>query len=489
MLEKPSANPALQSQFTDLFGTPIQPKPSPESTAYRSKEAYSRPVNSSISISSKKSQKEKTSDYKRSSSHEKERKHKSSKSTKSEKIASESSSSRKEISKSKLSKSESSKSSETKSVKQSTPVENVSKDKKASSSESSSKSSKKRRRSSSSTSSSFTTNSIGDTKREKEHSTKPVKDQEHKSKKHKSTTKDITTTNNASGNSSSHKSKDVKKESSTSTTISISNNNNTGTTTLEIKSVKKEKTWDSEVKKSKNKEHKNDEIKSKESVSKESSKTKSKEDIKSPKMLNNKFLKVPKEKLHTPVSQREVSSSPASILSGSLTPGGATYLGAPSSVSSVNGPITSMINEMEQESLSPLSSGDPISPINFVHSSEDSSDNEQNHSSLHRNREASKARESLQQNEINERRNAQRTGERDMQLTTDMQPMFDPAYINELVMLQKRLNDLTDRDILQRVVDTVEESGLYHITSTRFDFDLMKLDRSTVSKLKMCLMT
>lgn len=191
--------------------------------------------------------------------------------------------------------------------------------------------------------------------------------------------------------------KDVKKESSTSTTISISNNNSTGTTTLEIKSVKKEKTWDSEVKKSKNKEHKSEDIKSSKessmssnsSSNKNNSKVKLKDELKSKSSSagggdkssssnsNNsggggggKFLKVPKEKIHTPVSQREVSCSPASILSGSLTPGGGGHYslgaggpyGPSSSVHHV--PYASMMGDMEQP-LSPMSS--PVSSPGSLH--------------------------------------------------------------------------------------------------------------------------
>lgn len=63
----------------------------------------------------------------------------------------------------------------------------------------------------------------------------------------------------------------------------------------------------------------------------------------------------------------------------------------------------------------------------------------------------------------------------------------DLAYVNELIMLQRQLSELQDADLLQQVVNIIEDSGLFELTSTSVDFDLMRLDRSTVRRIKSCL--
>ncbi|GAB6021320.1 myeloid lymphoid or mixed-lineage leukemia (trithorax, ) [Chamberlinius hualienensis] len=60
-------------------------------------------------------------------------------------------------------------------------------------------------------------------------------------------------------------------------------------------------------------------------------------------------------------------------------------------------------------------------------------------------------------------------------------------YITELQDLQRRIMLLKDRKHLQQIVNVIEETGRYQVTSTTFDFDLCLLDKRTVKKLQTCL--
>lgn len=59
--------------------------------------------------------------------------------------------------------------------------------------------------------------------------------------------------------------------------------------------------------------------------------------------------------------------------------------------------------------------------------------------------------------------------------------------VSVLMELQQRLATLADGQLLKRVVQIVEESGLYQLDDAMFDFDLCNLDRPTIEKLKVCL--
>lgn len=59
--------------------------------------------------------------------------------------------------------------------------------------------------------------------------------------------------------------------------------------------------------------------------------------------------------------------------------------------------------------------------------------------------------------------------------------------VTVLMELQQRLATLADGQLLKRVVQIVEESGLYQLDDAMFDFDLCNLDRPTIEKLKVCL--
>ncbi|XP_033124001.1 protein ENL-like isoform X1 [Anneissia japonica] len=61
--------------------------------------------------------------------------------------------------------------------------------------------------------------------------------------------------------------------------------------------------------------------------------------------------------------------------------------------------------------------------------------------------------------------------------------------LDELTHLHQRLMSLQNREHLQKVVDLIEETGLFQITTSTFDFDLCSLDKSTIQKLQNCIET
>ena len=65
--------------------------------------------------------------------------------------------------------------------------------------------------------------------------------------------------------------------------------------------------------------------------------------------------------------------------------------------------------------------------------------------------------------------------------------MFTPEYLSELVELQHKITNLNDKKEIQRIVDVVERSGSYNISSTSFDFDLCTLDTNTIRRIQQCL--
>ena len=52
-----------------------------------------------------------------------------------------------------------------------------------------------------------------------------------------------------------------------------------------------------------------------------------------------------------------------------------------------------------------------------------------------------------------------------------------------LKRLHKQLNSLQDPQQLQEIVNIIEQTGLYNLTASTFDFDLCKLDDGTLNKL------
>lgn len=338
----------------------------------------------------------------------------------------------------------------------------------------------KRRHSTSSASSSLNSNSYESKDSPKicpkEHNNKK------ESKKQKVSSKDV---NSGSG---------IKKQSSTSTKISFSDNNSS--TTIEIKSVKKEKTWDNELKKSRSKEFKANEIKSKESGNNHfafSDRSKSKDDFdmqKSPKLSANKHLKVPNDNKYSD-SQREQSISPSPSFTGSITPGRIIN-------SSVHAPIAAMIAEMQEQehSLSPLSSN-PASPLHFESQNNKKETNFSDDSIDFFSSKVTPSKEKLYSSHNSPNKSAQnskrkrdpptKSGEKEPINEITWKMLHENHNLKELVELQRKINDVADSNILQKIVDIIEESGLFHLTTTTFDFDLMKLDQITIRKIKNCL--
>ena len=59
---------------------------------------------------------------------------------------------------------------------------------------------------------------------------------------------------------------------------------------------------------------------------------------------------------------------------------------------------------------------------------------------------------------------------------------------NDLQQIQIRISSLSDSERLQKIVDIVEEAGeWYNLTSKKFEFDLKRLDKKTLSKIERCL--
>ncbi|XP_071795335.1 uncharacterized protein [Asterias amurensis] len=65
---------------------------------------------------------------------------------------------------------------------------------------------------------------------------------------------------------------------------------------------------------------------------------------------------------------------------------------------------------------------------------------------------------------------------------------FPKSYLSDLISLHQKLSSLQNRDQLQRVVDLIEETGLFQVTDATFDFDLCSLDQTTLTKLQDCVM-
>ena len=62
------------------------------------------------------------------------------------------------------------------------------------------------------------------------------------------------------------------------------------------------------------------------------------------------------------------------------------------------------------------------------------------------------------------------------------------SQTDSLQILQTKISSLTDVDRLQKIVDIIEESGeWFNVTSKKFEFDLKRLDKKTLSKIEKCL--
>ena len=65
--------------------------------------------------------------------------------------------------------------------------------------------------------------------------------------------------------------------------------------------------------------------------------------------------------------------------------------------------------------------------------------------------------------------------------------LFTPDYLSQLVELQQKIANLNDKKEIQRIVNVVESSGSYQISSSTFDFDLCSLDSGTIRRIQQCL--
>ena len=67
--------------------------------------------------------------------------------------------------------------------------------------------------------------------------------------------------------------------------------------------------------------------------------------------------------------------------------------------------------------------------------------------------------------------------------TSGKKPLPNSWDTTALKRLHKQLNSLQDPQQLQEIVNIIEQTGLYNLTTSTFDFDLCKLDDGTLSKL------
>lgn len=67
--------------------------------------------------------------------------------------------------------------------------------------------------------------------------------------------------------------------------------------------------------------------------------------------------------------------------------------------------------------------------------------------------------------------------------TSSKKPLPNSWDTSALKRLHKQLNSLQDPQQLQEIVNIIEQTGLYNLTTSTFDFDLCKLDDGTLNKL------
>ena len=57
----------------------------------------------------------------------------------------------------------------------------------------------------------------------------------------------------------------------------------------------------------------------------------------------------------------------------------------------------------------------------------------------------------------------------------------------ELYQLYDQITNCEDSEFLQKVVDVIESTGLYTLEEKTFEFDLCRLDKTTLQQLQKCL--
>ena len=263
------------------------------------------------------------------------------------------------------------------------------------------------------------------------------------------------------------------------------------------------------MKKSRSKEFKTNEFKGSKYKTNPSSigptlsanKSKSKSESKclnSPKVDANKYLKPPKEKHSSRARKRSTS------ISSDSTP----LLSSPPSNSAPN-----YLNNAE-ESASPLSSYDESSSfrlkpirnqdiVNDKFVSADS-DSDQSVDRIVKSKDVSKKKPNSRDTSKDKQKDSStpQTNKRKRDLSKESEKhldsnvcrneyslysspnVSDSLLINDLIDMQKKFNESTNTDLLQKVVDIIEESGMFSLTKTTIDFDLIKLDEKTIRRVK-----
>lgn len=236
----------------------------------------------------------------------------------------------------------------------------------------------------------------------------------------------------------SHKEHNLQKEATTSTKISFSNNNSTGLTTLEITSVKNVKMLQSESKKSK--QHQDQSLN-------QSDKRSFKDKLPADSYPTSPLAK----------DDRRYDETPCS------SPGYSDYRPSSSSKqtddSRRKAAYENIMSDMRKnsEEISPLTS-DSDSKMDYeeddlYHSNDESALKRNFHNGL---KEEPKG------------------------------DQLQHEYVSELIVLQKQISELKDKEVLNDIVQIVRDSGSFSMNGTKFDFDLLKLDKTTVRKVKMC---
>ncbi|XP_076331913.1 ENL/AF9-related superfamily elongation complex transcription factor [Tachypleus tridentatus] len=187
------------------------------------------------------------------------------------------------------------------------------------------------------------------------------------------------------------------------------------------------------------------------------------------------------------------NSSPASSISLSSLATGGTH-----------GPLAAMMAEMEKDNelLSPLSSC-PDSPVETslpkskeaLDLSDEETDTKINREEKVDTAKASKVKKERkdfstpkhEKNHIILSEEASEQVSETKSQKSNHRSQFDPSYLAELEKLRQQIMSLRDRGHIQRVVDVIEQTGLYFVTDSTFDFDLCCLDKNTIRKLQNCL--
>ena len=263
----------------------------------------------------------------------------------------------------------------------------------------------------------------------------------------------------------SHKEHNLKKEATTSTKISFSNNNSTGLTTLEITSVKNVKMTQSESKKSK--QHQDQILNQTDKRSFKTDKAAASNHYASPLIKesnnNNNFDN------ETPTSSPFYATK--------------TNDKAPTNKQTDDNKrnYEKIMSDMRKKrEISPLHDSDDLnSELDFNLDNNgyrsNSEENEKIASYFNEDDRLKRAKQKkLNQSYLEEKYESDEFNK-------------DLENVDDLIELQKQISELKDKEMLSEIVEIVRESGLFKMNGKLFDFDLLKLDKVTIKKVKLCL--